>query len=244
MRLRATASLLSLLALCAQSAHGLSCATWSIEVFPPSGFIPPNPIFVLQGRGSYAAERVEGLTLTDVALRSATATHELRVLERGGGYSKYLLLTTAEPVLPETAVSLQVKRAEPNVRPEWIVLAKWTVAGPPDRIEPSLSQAGNRVIVSAKPSLWGDTLEATLPVTASESPIAYFASVEERTVTGIVSSPETLFLFPFGPQLFTNPCGANYFLRRGHEYLVSLVGFDPAGNRSNKATDEISVEIP
>ena len=221
----------------------LSCGGPGLLLFPPRGDIPPNPIFVLQGDGA-TGDFIRGLTADNFDFSFIGGHSRARILERGDGVSSYVIVTPVK-ALREGALDLRLRRGL-DVRPvEWTHLGTFKVHGLPDETFPTLQQQTHRTTARVQDlAPWGTGIVVDLPVTADESPVFWLASIDVSEEGHPLGRPVTMFLSASGPTLSTGPCGGNYPLAHGKQYLVDLTPIDAAGHRGKVTTPSILVEIP
>ena len=234
---------LVLLPLAPGTALALSCGGPGLLLFPPHGDIPPNPIFVLQGDGT-TGDFIRGLTADNFDFSFIGGHSRARILERGGGVPSYVIVAPVK-ALREGSLDLRLRRSL-DVRPvEWTHLGTFKVHGTPDETFPTLLLQTDRTTARLQDlAPWGASIIVDLPVTADESPVFWLASIAASEEGRPLGKPVTMFLPASGPTLSTGPCGGNYPLAHGKQYLVDLTPIDAAGHRGKATAQSILVEIP
>jgi hypothetical protein len=224
------------------TALALSCAAGPERLrFPPPGDIPPNPVFVFQGDG--ATGDVKGFTADTFDISFIGGHSRVRILERSDGVPSYVSFTPVKP-LREGPFDLRMRRTFEGRSVEWTHLGTFKVHGPADERVPTLLQHEDHVIARVQDSSWGESITVKLPVTADESPVYWLATIVASEVRGALGQPITMFLPGSEPTLYTGPCGGNYPLAHGKQYLVDLTPIDAAGHRGQVTAPSILVEIP
>ncbi len=224
------------------TAMALSCAAGPERLrFPPPGEIPPNPVFVLEGDGWTGDGK--GLTADSLDISFIGGHSRVRILERSDGVPTYVTFTPVKP-LREGPFDLRMRRTFEGRSVEWTHLGTFKVRGPADERAPTLLQLEDHVTARVQASSWGESITVDLPVTADESPVYWLATIAASEAGIPPGRPVTMFLPARGPTLYTGPCGGNYPLAHGKQYLVDLTPIDAAGHRGKATAQSILVEIP
>lgn len=225
------------------TAMALSCIGPQRLLFPPPGDIPPNPVFVLQLDGA-TGDLVRELPVVSSDISFTGGHSRARILERSDGLPGYITFAPVEP-LREGPMDLRLRRSFAGRPAEWTTLGTFTVHGPPDETVPTLQQQAHRATARVlDPASWGAGITVELPVTAGESPVLWLATIDASEGGRPLGRPVTMFLPASGPALYTGPCGGNYPLAHGKQYLVDLTPIDAAGHHGKVTTQPILVEIP
>lgn len=224
------------------TALALSCAAGPERLrFPPPGEIPPNPVFVFEGDGWTGDGK--GLTADSLDISFIGGHSRVRILERSDGVPTYVSFTPVKP-LRAGPFDLRMRRTFEGRSVEWTHLGTFKVHGPADESAPALLQHEDHVIARVQDSSWGEGITVELPVTADESPVYWLATIVASEEGGALGQPVTMFLPGSEPTLYTGPCGGNYPLAHGKQYLVDLTPIDAAGHRGKATAPSILVEIP
>ncbi|MDQ1347116.1 MAG: hypothetical protein QG573_485 [Acidobacteriota bacterium] len=224
-------------------ALALTCIGPQRLLFPPPGDIPPNPVFVFQ-LDEETGDPVRGLTADSFDISFIGGHSRVRVLERNDGVPGYITFTAVKP-LPEGPLDLRLRQSFDGRPAEWTVLGTFKVHGPPDETSPTLHQQAHRATVRIQDlASWGTSITVDLPVTADEIRVFWLATIDTSEAGSPLGRPVTMFLSAGAPTLFAGPCGGNYPLAHGKQYLVDLTPIDAAGHRGQVTAPSILVEIP
>ena len=224
-------------------AAALSCAADSFEVFPLPGDIPPNTLFVLQGRG-VASPAVRGLTLDRIELRTHEGNYPLRVIERRDAPTALIHFAPVEAKLRDGQLELWLLLDAGGREPQWIHNGTWNVQGAADETFPRLVHQEDRAAVKAQSSMWGESITADLSVAADEPLVYWLVSVDEAENAGPLGRPLAFYAADKRLSLYIGPCGGNYPLAHGKQYIVDLAPVDAAGHQGRATAPSILVEIP
>lgn len=212
-------------------------------MFPPPGEIPSNAVFVLQWSGG-EGEKIRSLSTSDIALRREGAEVRFRVLSRGSGFKRHIVLGPAEGRLPEGPIELRIRRRYPGTTPMWTSAGSWTVSSSPDRTPPDLNWSEGTASLTRFETFGDEHIRVDFSVGTSESPVLLLASVQETKGDIPTGQREELFFFPSKHYLYRDPCGRNHALERGKQYFVDLVAVDAAGNRGESMGEVFVVDVP
>lgn len=141
------------------SAQALDCASDSLEVFPLPGNVPPNTVFVLQGRG-VASPHVRGIAIDRIELRTREGNYPLRIAERRDEPVAWLRFAAVEPQLRAGQLELWLLLDAGRREPQWIHHGTWNVQGVADESYPRVSEHEHRATVKVQDSMWGKSLSA------------------------------------------------------------------------------------
>ncbi len=225
------------------SALALTCIPPPRLLFPPPGDIPPNPIFVYQLDGA-TDDLVKGLTADNFDFSFIGGHSRVRILEQSDGVPGYITFVPVKP-LQEGPLDLRLRRSFDGRPVEWTPLGTFKVHGPPDQTFPTLHQQAHRTTARVQnEASWGESITVELPVTADESPVLWLATIDASEEGSPLGRPVTMFLAAGTPTLYSGPCGANYPLAHGKQYLVDLTPIDAAGHRGKVTAPSILVEVP
>lgn len=219
----------------------LDCIGPERLLFPPSGDIPPNPVFILQ---LPVGDLAEVLSADRFDLHFVGGHTRVRILERSDAGPGYMTFAPVEP-LPAGIVGLRFLETHGGRSVEWTHLGTYKVQGPSDATVPALLQQAARVTarVQDDPGL-GSSISVDLPVTADESPVLWLATINVSEQGIPQGRPVTMFLPVGGPTLYAGACGGNYPLEHGKQYRVDLTPIDAAGHRGGGTAPSILVDIP
>ena len=225
------------------TALALNCVGPKRLLFPPPGDIPPNPVFVLQLDGA-TGDPIRGLPVVSSDISFTGGHSRARILERSDAIPGYITFAPVRP-LREGPMDLRLRRSFEGRPAEWTSLGTFKVHGPPDETVPTLQQQAHRATTRVQePASWGAGITVELPVTADESPVLWLATIDASEEGSPLGRPGTMFLSADRPTLNTGPCGGNYPLAHGKQYLVDLTPIDAAGHRGKVTAPSILVEIP
>jgi hypothetical protein len=225
------------------AAHALTCAPASLELFPTSGEIPPNTVFVLQGTGERAKD-IGALALGSLELRTPDGNYPLKLIERSDGPPAILRFASVEPNLREGQLELWILRDQGGREPQWIHWGSWNVQGVPDETYPAILQQENHATVQARDTAWGESISAEFSVTADEARVYWLISADLSSDMSPMGQEVSFYADTKRLSLYTGPCGANYPLEHRKQYLVDLTPVDAAGHHGRPTAPSIVVEIP
>lgn len=139
--------------LAARPVSALLCTLGSIEVWPPTGELPSNPVFVLEGTVGLRGE-VSGLTMDRVYLTSDGDRTPLVEVRRFEGEVAQLVLAPAEGLEPGRTYQLVIERDTPPKSPPFYPRNRWHVRALADR-EPPGFEAPPRLTLNVGRELSG-----------------------------------------------------------------------------------------
>lgn len=236
--------LLLLLLPCSPPAtRALTCVGESFEVFPLPGDIPPNTVFVLQGRG-VVATAVRGLRLDRIELRTPEGNYPLRIVERRDEPVAHIQFAPIDAKLREGQLELWLLLDTGQRAPQWAHFGTWSVRGAPDESYPRLVHQEDHAAVKAESSTWGESITASFSVAADEPSVYWLVSVDESENGGPLGRPLSFYTADNGLSLSIGPCGGNYPLAHGKQYVVDLAPVDAAGHLGGATAPSIQVAVP
>lgn len=242
----ALASGLLLVLLSGRAAHGYLCTGGSLHVWPPSGDVPRDPVFVVEGTVKWSSE-VADLGEGKAYLESEagrTDMVEVRRFEPTAAQVAQIVFEPAEPLKPDRTYWMVVER-DPSipfgpVRPR----NRWRVRERPDRVRPSFASPP-RVALERGYRLGGSSA-ATIRFgfAASEEPVLVLADVGPDSE--YYRDRYRLLLFPHEGQvsLYSGPCGRNFQPRGEGRFLVVFQLMDAGGNVGGGTAHRLTFEAP
>jgi hypothetical protein len=237
------ASLSLLVILCApEVARALTCIPVPLEVFPLPGDIPPNAVFVLQGTGPVST-LVRDITLDRIDLRTPEGNYPLRILERPPEPTAWIRFAPVEAKLRSGQLELWLLLDAGGREPQWSHQGTWNVQGAPDESFPRLTHQEDRAAVKVETSMWGG-ITAEFSVAADEPSVYWLVSVDEAESASPLGRPVSFYAAERGLSLYVGPCGGNYPLAHGKQYLADISPVDAAGHQGRATAPSILVEIP
>lgn len=215
--------------LAASPLSALSCSMGSVEVWPPSGELPRNPVFVLEGTVKFRDE-VASLPLDRVYLTSDGDRTPLVEVRRFEGEVAQLVLAPAERLEPGRTYRLVMERVPGLERPPYHPRNRWRVRAEPDPEPPSFAAVPSLILnvgrlLSGRPST-----VIRFAIEPTEEPVLVLVDVGPDD--GYYRDRQRLLLFPYKGQvsLYSGPCDSNFRPRPGETYAASFSLMDAAGN--------------
>jgi hypothetical protein len=201
----------------------------SIEVWPPTGELPRNPVFVLEGTVKFRDE-VANLPQDRAYLTSDGDRTRLVEVRRFEGEATQLVLAPAEALEPGRTYQLVVERETRPASPPFYPRNRWHVRALPDRQRPSFTAPPRLALTRGLNFGWGPTTSIRFAIASSEEPVLVLVDV--GLDDGYYRDRDRLLLFLHKGQvdLYSGPCDSNFRPRAGERYAASFALMDAAGN--------------
>lgn len=190
------------------------------------------------------ATAVRGLTLDRIELRTPKDNYPLRVVSRRDKPVAQIQFAPVDAKLREGQLELWVSIDTGQRAPQWSHFGTWDVRGAPDESYPRLVHQEDHAAVKTQSSTWGESITASFSVAADEPSVYWLVSVDESENGGPLRRPVNFYAADKGLSLSIGPCGGNYPLAHGKQYVVDLAPVDAAGQHGGATAPSIQVAVP